>query len=76
MSDYYTDSLLIEIRQNKSKLNGCKRHKFDLNIPFQVGQKYECKNCGGRESGPAILVYCQGYKAAGGNPNDIVENFE
>lgn len=77
MIDFNSKQILKEIRENRAKLDSCAKHKFDLGEPpFKLASKAVCLNCGGKEALTAIGDYCKGYKAAGGNPNDIVENFE
>lgn len=67
--------LLQQIRENQNKLDNCKRHKFIIEPPFKLGQKFTCHNCGGTTDGPKMYAYIQGYEAAGGNANDICEEY-
>lgn len=62
--------MLAEIKQNHRNLNRCPQHLF----PFKesnLGQKHSCANCGGTMRLTEISYYCRGYKAAGGDPNEI-----
>lgn len=69
--------LLEAIRANQTKLADCPKHFFDLGEPpYRFGMKVTCQNCGGFMNATDILPYAQGYKAAGGNPNEVVTNFE
>lgn len=61
-----------QVKQNQAKLKGCKRHRFG--IIAHVGRSldtHECLECGGSMKFHDIYVYSLGYKANGGNPDDI-----
>lgn len=65
------------VKENRNKLDACTRHNFTIkNVPMELGAKVKCNNCGGWLDLTRVNDYCRGYKAAGGNPNDIVEGFE
>ncbi|HCJ5492465.1 TPA: hypothetical protein NUW79_003105 [Escherichia coli] len=69
--------LLKHVQENQAKLNSCARHQFGPVIGGRaLGQtflqnKRTCENCGGEMADPNIIIYAKGYKAAGGNPDDI-----
>lgn len=63
-------AMLAEVRENLARLNGCKLHVFDPN-GYQIGQRKECLNCGGKMRLPAIGDYIRGYEAGGGGADDI-----
>jgi len=64
------------IKENRNKLNACPCHKFDLpSPPYKLGFKWTCLNCGGEMKGEAIFEYINGYVAAGGDANNIVEGW-
>ena len=63
--------LWSEVRENLSRLDACKRHRFGWEPMLRLGQKYECIECHGRMDGPALYNYLQGFEAAGGDA-DIV----
>ena len=67
---------LKEIKENNDKLNACKRHKFDCKDRLYIGAKMKCVNCGAYMDAVEAFRYCQGYEAAGCNPNDIIEGFK
>lgn len=70
-------AILAEIKANRARLDGCARHRFDLgDPPYKFGMKVTCTNCGGTLDAIHAFSYTQGYKAAGGNPNDVIPNFE
>jgi len=61
---------------NRDKLDNCKKHRFNSEgISLYVGVQLACTNCGGHMDAVQAFRYCQGYEAAGGNPNDIIDGF-
>jgi len=78
-----TQEKMLEIRdrilENRRRIDGCKQHTFrpfSAMLPQHMfGQKHECLNCGGKINGEDILTYVQGYIAAGGDPTDIVPDW-
>lgn len=69
--------LLAKVQANRARLDGCARHRFEIgDPPYRFGQKFECVNCGGEMDAVQAFRYCQGYKAAGGNPNDVIPGYE
>jgi hypothetical protein len=73
-----TSDLFKEVKANQKKLDECPKHLFNLNLPqpYTIGQKLVCQNCGGQLDAVKAFYYTKGYKAAGGNPNDIIQGFE
>lgn len=65
-----SESILKSIRANSKKLQECKCHKFS-GERMPPGNNYTCLNCGGEMKGRDVLFYIEGYKAAGGDCNDI-----
>jgi hypothetical protein len=55
---------------NIDKLHGCSRHRF-VPAEVKVGAYYTCLNCGGQIGAVDLGFYIDGYKAAGGNVNDV-----
>lgn len=71
------DEIWKSVKENRAKLDACKRHNFTINnVPMELGAKVKCNVCGGWLELVRVKDYCRGYKAAGGNPNDVVEGFE
>ncbi len=71
--------VLSIIKRNRFLLNTCKQHCFDMKPEPEsrlFGKKLYCVNCGGVMDATAAFEYANGFKAAGGNPNDVIENFE
>jgi hypothetical protein len=62
--------LLAEIQANSKLIANCPRHRVDP-TNHKFGQKMTCLNCGGKRDAYSFLMYARGYKAAGGDPNDI-----
>lgn len=76
-----TDSaaLLGSIKANRERLKGCVQHRFDPGFweAGRFGQKMTCLNCGGVMSVvPDIGRYIEGFKAAGGDVNDVWPGYE
>ena len=63
-------SIWEEVKANRAKLDACARHRF-LPVPVKMGDKVTCVVCGGILSLSALDSYVRGYKASGGNPDDI-----
>lgn len=60
-----------------ARLDGCARHRFELgDPPYRFGAKFTCTVCGGEMDAVQAFRYCQGYKAAGGDPNDVIPGYE
>ena len=69
--------LIDEIKANREKLDACPKHAFDYptDRALQFGEKLRCKNCGGIMDAIGAFRYCQGFAAAGGDPNEVIPNF-
>lgn len=72
-------AIFAAVRDNRDKLDACKRHLFNSEIPgieggvaAMFGRKMECVNCGGSMDLTAINHYVRGYEAHGGNGDDIL----
>lgn len=70
--------MIGEVRQNLTTIDNCPRHrvsasKFDQ---YEQGMTITCEVCGGKFTRVYLGNYIQGYKAAGGDPNDIVPGWE
>ena len=69
--------LLKEIKANHARLNSCAKHAFGTVIGDRSGgysprqNMRTCQHCGGTMEDSQIIIYAKGYKAAGGNPDDI-----
>ncbi len=69
--------LLEQIKANRLKLNSCAKHDFGKiigdrsNGPSPRQNMRTCKRCEGRMEDHDIIIYAKGYKAAGGNPDEI-----
>lgn len=76
--DIDNGTLIAEIKENHAKLNGCARHCFDNETkpPLPFAMRLTCRNCGGNMDAVQAFRYCQGFKAAGGNPNDVMPGYE
>lgn len=70
-------ALWAEVKANRDKIDACPKHRFDIGPPpYAIGCKFVCVNCGGRMDAVQAFRYCQGYKAAGGNANDVIPGYE
>ena len=65
------DDILVQVRANHAKLDGCKRHRFDGGKKVALGMKCVCLDCGGTMSLTDAGWYVKGYEAAGGEADDI-----
>lgn len=70
-------AILDAIKANRTKIDGCAKHLFPMgDPPYPFGMKLTCTNCGGTMDSIQAFRYTQGYKAAGGNPNDVIPGYE
>ena len=72
-------SLWAQVQENQRKLRSCKGHKFgdvlgSTTIP--TNPSFECKMCGGYMKAHDIYIYALGYKAGGGNPDNVARFVE
>jgi hypothetical protein len=65
-----------EVKANQSRLDGCPAHRFDMGEVVMLGQRIKCEACGGIMSLTDATMYVRGYKAAGGDPNNVWPGFE
>jgi hypothetical protein len=69
-------ALFEQVKANRAKIDGCRKHRFDIgDPPYRFGQKFVCANCGGEMDAVQAFRYCQGYEAAGGDPNEVIPGF-
>jgi len=64
---------------NNQKLNDCPRHKFTVELPPRIERfqfKMTCVTCQGVMRLQEVNQYIRGYIAAGGNGNDIWNNWD
>lgn len=61
-----------EARANQGRLRSCPRHRFDEPVDAaNLRQQPMCIECGGEMRRTDVLVYADGYAAAGGDRSDI-----
>lgn len=69
--------LMKQIKANHASLNSCPKHAFgkvvgDRSGGYSPRQNMRiCQNCGGSMEDRDVILYAKGYKAAGGDPDDI-----
>lgn len=71
LSEEKMDSIWQEVKENRDKLESCKKHNFGEIEYSSVRRKYVCKNCGGYMDFRYVKEYSRGYIAAGGKEEDI-----
>ena len=70
-------TLLQQIRENRLKLDSCTRHDFGKVVGDRAcgssprHNMRTCRRCEGQMEDRDVIIYAKGYKAAGGNPDDI-----
>jgi hypothetical protein len=74
LSPEVVKGIWAEVQANRARLSGCARHRFDGD--WKIGQRKVCLVCGGGMSLTDIGNYIRGYEAAGGNANDIWQDFK
>lgn len=70
-------SLLQEIKENEVRLNKCAKHNFGRLADekrFFFNYKMRCINCNGEMRLHDIELYVKGFMAAGGNPDEVIQN--
>lgn len=70
-----TNDLMQQIRENRIRLDSCKRHLFDPNDEVKAGAKLICQSCKGKIDMLDAAEYIKGFKAAGGDPCLVWENW-
>lgn len=70
--------ILAEIKANRERLDNCPKHAFDYpqDRALHFGEKLTCRNCGGVMDAVQAFRYCQGFEAAGGDPNEVIPGFK
>lgn len=71
-------SLWEQVKANQDKLRSCPAHKFGkvLGARNNPPSGYPCENCKGYMSAHNIYIYTRGFKAAGGNPDNVALFFD
>lgn len=70
-------ALLRKVKENNEALRACPKHSFgavvgDRSAGYSPRQNMRtCAVCGGTMDDRDVVLYARGYKAAGGNPDDI-----
>ena len=69
--------VLAAIKRNRERLDGCKKHSFAYpeDRALRFGEKLTCCNCGCVMDAVQAFVYCRGFEAAGGDPNEVIKGF-
>ena len=77
MNKSEADDLMKQIKANHAKLNSCAKHEFGKVVGDRSGGPSPrhnmriCQQCGGTMEDRDVIIYAKGYKAAGGNPDEI-----
>lgn len=66
---------LAEHKENIAKRRACPGHRFPP-LVAEWDHKYECSVCGATAKSEYVVDYCEGYKAAGGDPREVCANVE
>lgn len=70
-------ALWQQVKDNRLKLDSCACHSFGKVVGDRAGgysprqNMRTCQRCDGNMEDRDIVLYAKGYKAAGGNPDDI-----
>lgn len=72
-----TKQIMADIRANRERLAGCRVHRFPCGTPDRImGKPWACEHCGGTMDATAVLAYCAGFAAAGGDPQAVWPDHE
>ena len=64
-----------KIQENQRIIDACPKHDFgELGKP-EFGMVLKCFNCKSEMKAIDAFRYCQGFAAAGGDPNEVIRNF-
>lgn len=64
-------AVLADAVANRKRLLACPRHRFEPVVIERLGTHHACLVCGGVMRLTEIGDYARGYRAAGGDPDDI-----
>lgn len=64
-------SVLADAVANRKRLLACPRHQFEPATLESRYARHECLQCGGLMRLSDIGNYTRGYRAAGGDPDDV-----
>lgn len=64
-------TLIAEIRENHRRLDSCPRHTFNPPEELRLRTKLTCVHCLGEMGLHDAGLYVKGYRAAGGNVEDV-----
>lgn len=65
-------ALMDEAKGEIARRAGCPRHSFKAQASYSFGAKLTCEVCGASMRLTDISTYARGYRAAGGNLDDIL----
>lgn len=71
MTDIDFKGIFAQVKANSEAIRACKKHRFERQESYSLGQKHKCIECGGEMRMPEIGSYIRGYEAHGGNAEDI-----
>ncbi len=54
--------IILDVRANQAKLDGCRRHVFEDTGKRRIGALYQCRNCGGEANSEKVHWYEMGLK--------------
>lgn len=60
-----------EITENAKRIDKCPRHRFDGGEIKELNVAHTCLACGGKVNVFSLAIYLKGYRAAGGDVNDV-----
>lgn len=78
MGSEHGKELMRRIRENSKRLESCGKHNFGLcpsaDELWRV-RDLMCLNCGGKMEKLQAVRYAEGYAAAGGDINDVLQGY-
>lgn len=75
LTDVDAARIMAEVKANLAVLRGCKKHSFVIPYTVTPGLKLTCLCCGGTLRLIDAMRYAEGYKAAGGNADEVLLGF-
>lgn len=70
------ETMIKDARAMAERIRNCPKHRFPASAKnYRLGESLTCLNCKGRLTLIEVGNYVRGYKAAGGDPKDVIPDW-